>query len=597
MSFVGELEHLPIVDVVQLLNSTRKSGTLCIKSAKGESQLVFSEGYIVGANHVNNSVRIGQILVEMGAITQSELEEALTDQFNAGSNRKPLVATLIEGGRIDKSVAYKGLENLIEMTIVEVLTWTSGTFELDIEKISVSDEYRYFPEKLKEEICMNTQSVLMDALRIYDEKMRDGTLTEETFSAMDIPLQGFDSNWAPPEITADILGLDDLDSLEKQIPDVFSGVKEIVEHKQLDPFEPHKKAIGTELEGISEEQQAKIYALLTNLSAGVKEDETSFSIPLAVILFTRNELFRHIVTTLARHEGYLVFSTDDATMLDPIIDKAIMRELTPVLMIDPPARPGEPFLVADEILDLLLQKRMQYPQLAVIQMISSHNGHFSLRALQWGVRLLLPWPDKRNPNEDFAEELISLLETLRVYLGTTFATPEQKALAQLRACIRELDTLNDAPEVSFVILKFTAAIFERSMTFVVGKSELIAERGIGIHKPKGEGASQPMKFRIPLSETSLFSKVIENKELYHGDALDEGITSNLYREIGAPASQTIVLVPIISMGRTVAIVYGDFASRTALPVPVEAIDVLAHHAGLVLENTLYRRKFSQQAPA
>ena len=41
MSFDGDLEHLPIVDVIQLLHSTGKSGTLTLKSPKGESQLVF----------------------------------------------------------------------------------------------------------------------------------------------------------------------------------------------------------------------------------------------------------------------------------------------------------------------------------------------------------------------------------------------------------------------------------------------------------------------------------------------------------------------------------------------------------------------------
>ena len=74
MSFVGDLEHLPIVDVIQLLHATRKSGTLCLKSAKGESQLVFSDGCIVSANHSNNSVRIGQILVQMNVISPDLLE-------------------------------------------------------------------------------------------------------------------------------------------------------------------------------------------------------------------------------------------------------------------------------------------------------------------------------------------------------------------------------------------------------------------------------------------------------------------------------------------------------------------------------------------
>ena len=179
MSFTGDLEHLPIVDVIQLIYSTRKSGTLSIHSQKGDSQLVFSDGYFVSANHLNNSVRIGQILVENNFLTQEHLDQALLEQKSAGTGRKPLIATLIEGGFINREDAYKGLERLIEMTIVEVLTWTSGTFSLDVNRTDMSDEYRYFPETLQQEILMNAQGILMDALRIYDEKMRDGTLERD----------------------------------------------------------------------------------------------------------------------------------------------------------------------------------------------------------------------------------------------------------------------------------------------------------------------------------------------------------------------------------------------------------------------------------
>ncbi|NTW99788.1 MAG: DUF4388 domain-containing protein, partial [Geobacteraceae bacterium] len=167
MSFVGDLEHLPIVDVIQLLHATRKSGTLCLKSSKGESQLVFKDGCIVSANHSNNSVRIGQILVQMQKISKETLDATLAEQKSTGSGRPPLIASLIESGKIKKEDAFKGLQTLIEMTIVEVLTWTEGTFELDVESTVVSDEYRYIPEKMKLDLNLNTQNVLMDALRIY----------------------------------------------------------------------------------------------------------------------------------------------------------------------------------------------------------------------------------------------------------------------------------------------------------------------------------------------------------------------------------------------------------------------------------------------
>ncbi len=87
MSFTGDLEHLPIVDVMQLLHQTRKSGILRVKGRKGESQLVFKDGYMVSANHLNNSIRIGKILVDLKIITPDILDQAL--QGRRGCRHSP----------------------------------------------------------------------------------------------------------------------------------------------------------------------------------------------------------------------------------------------------------------------------------------------------------------------------------------------------------------------------------------------------------------------------------------------------------------------------------------------------------------------------
>lgn len=178
ISFTGNLEHLPIVDVMQLLHQTRKSGILRIKGRKGESQLVFKGGYMVSANHLNNSIRIGKILVDLNIITPEILEKALQVQGRAGTERKPLIITLINEGLVNEKEAYKGLEHLIEIAVLEILTWKKGSFTLEVLPTSVND-FRFYPGKMISEINVDTQSVLMDALRIFDEKRRDGELTDE----------------------------------------------------------------------------------------------------------------------------------------------------------------------------------------------------------------------------------------------------------------------------------------------------------------------------------------------------------------------------------------------------------------------------------
>ena len=53
---------------------------LVVQGRKGESQLVFKDGYIVSANHVDNHIRIGNLLVEQSVLTEDQLHLALLDQ-------------------------------------------------------------------------------------------------------------------------------------------------------------------------------------------------------------------------------------------------------------------------------------------------------------------------------------------------------------------------------------------------------------------------------------------------------------------------------------------------------------------------------------
>jgi hypothetical protein len=363
MSFVGDLEHLPIVDVIQLLHATRKSGTLCLKSLRGESQLVFSDGCIVSANHANNSVRIGQILVQMGVISPDLLESTLAEQKSAGDDRVPLIASLIESGRLKKEDAFKGLESLIEMTIVEVLTWTEGTFELDVDTTVISDEYRYIPEKLKLELNLNTQNVLMDALRIYDEKKRDGTLMDESFLQEPPQEQATDSPAQNDQvISIDDLGLDVLDDLEKVIPGFFTPVK------VHDPTIVHREKVGNTLDDLPPETQEQLLAYLSLSHAAevsAHAAETAHTTH-ALILFSSSELTCYMVMTVCKQEGFFTFATDEEENLDHIINQSISRDLIPILLVDQ----SDADTAAKSTL-LIRRVTDKYPELAVFYLAAA----------------------------------------------------------------------------------------------------------------------------------------------------------------------------------------------------------------------------------
>ncbi|MFA7404223.1 MAG: DUF4388 domain-containing protein [Pelobacteraceae bacterium] len=581
MSFNGDLEHFPLADVIQLLHMTSKTGILYLKSPKGESQLVFHEGFFVSANHLNNSVRIGKVLVDMNAITQDQLDKALEEQKEAGRSRKPLVATLIEQGTIDKDTAFNGLETLIEMTIVEVLTWTSGTFSLDVSKEYVSDEYRYFPEKLNQEILLNAQGILMDSLRIYDEKMRDGTLsqiffTEEKSGEIDTPASGSGSS----EITADLLGLDALDTITRKIPDVFIGLKD------HDPVDEHRQAVARALPETTIDQQELLVSFLTDMSKAASGSAPPVT---AIILLTQNELLSHAITTVSKHENFFVFATDEEAGLDIVIEQSLGRDLHPVLVIDTPHDSD-----GLKSLELVRQKVSIYPHISILITACCHSWRaISLDALSAGTRSIIPRPCRRCHEESYVPQMIGFLTGIGILLKSIQPVANPEAGQQFIAAFNQLKSLSEPPEIALVMLQFAALQFERALTFVVAKSELIAEKSIGVSTAKLDGPTAPLMFRIPLEGHSVLQEVVEKGRLYYGQRSDTVLTNILYKEIGAPRSPKVIAIPLINRGKVIAVTYADFGSNPVSPPQINLFEALAGHAGAILDNALYRKSIEK----
>jgi DNA-binding NarL/FixJ family response regulator len=573
MSFDGDLEHLPIVDVIQLLHATGKSGTLTLRSLKGESQLVFHKGYIVSANHVNNSVRIGQILLDMGKISEDVLDSALRDQQKAGSQRKPIIQTLIEGGKVQTEAAYQGLEALIEMTIVEVLTWTKGTFSLDVNKIFVSDEYRYFPEQLKKEMQLNTQSVLMDALRIYDERKRDGTLTTE---AMFGPARQLSTEYTGMEISDADLGLDALDDLERKIPEYFTALS------SYEPDSPAKR-LQQMLAGVTPEEQQRLFGFLDRLAGAAQNSGDG----TGVILVTGDKLLRECVAAVCGPRFLL--ATDDAAGVDPIIDHSLSKGRVPMLLLDAGERSGRGN-GGEGMVALLQQKREKYPELAVILLTCPGDYQLTVHALQTGISAVLPRSSREERPDSFIADTIECTKALESYLRKARTEPAQGLLQQVKQQFLAISEQNEPPEVTFMLLQAISAFFERVTTLVLIRSELIAERSIGMGGP---GTTSSIKLRIPISEASLFQKALAG-ETYYGDA-DPALRDTLFETIGTPASPKILLLPVKSFGRVIALIYGDFGARAGGAPQPELLEILALHAGLVIDNALYRKRCAQKA--
>lgn len=597
MAFTGDLEHLHIVDIIQLIHTTRKSGVFSVKGDKGESKVVFSSGYIVAANYVNNNVRIGTVLVKTNAIAIDDLHQAMRAMKDAGVSRKPLIATLIQMGRLKREDALRGLKKQIEMTIVELMGWTKGAFTFDTNTIAVSAEAGQVVGGMEQDFGVDAQMVLMDALRIFDERERDRLAGKEPPSYEELYADVLPSENAletevietHSTVTADDLGLADIDLLEKRIPVPVSEVE------IFDPFEIHRRNIQEILAGSSsEEQEAFVSFLRRSLNRKASSDAAAKQAGKAIVIYSGDKLVRHSVMAICKNEGIIVFASEDEKDLDRVISQCLFSMRMPIVVFDSPEKTEGAFSV-EQIENLRRLVRKKYPAVPVLQFASSREDIFILRSYDDGVRAVLPKPLKEARRETYIQDTIQFLDTFNSYIkGFQCRYDDNDTYKKLKEGLMSFRALSSPSEAALVILTAVSEMFERAVMLLVRSSELIGERAIGVTSEKSIGPTQADRLKISLSKPSVFLDVVEKGRSYFGESGDETVTE-FFQHIGKPLSPVVLLLPLVSDQKVVAVIYGDFGAKEASPVQFEILEILAQQTSIVLENAMLRRQASTTA--
>jgi hypothetical protein len=589
MAFTGDLEHLPILDIIQLVHTTRKSGIFSVKANQGESKIVFSKGDIVGANHINDRVRIGTVLVKTGAITLDDLKQALSVTNDAAQDRRPLLATLMQMGKLKREDALRGLKKLVELTIVELMSWTRGTFTFDTDAVVVASEG-------EQDLEVDAQMVLMDALRIVDERERDRANGKEVPSLEALyadVLPGEGAGTAKAErstITADDLGLADIDRLERKIPRPAS------EMEIFDPVEIHRQKIKEVLAGFSlEGQEAFVTFLGRSVGRKVAPDAAAKQAGKAVVLFSGDQLVRHSLMTLCKEDGVPVFAPDNASDLERTVSQCLSARRMPVVVFDSPIRSEDAF-TEKKILSMRIAVMKKYPAVPVIQFAPLDEADFFLQSYSDGVRAVFPKPLKELQGETYVNDTIQFLDTFKSFIKgfQERVDTTDRYVKELKRDIKALREIATPSDAAMVMLAAVAEMFERAVTFLVRPSELIGERAVGVSSEKSAGPTPADRLKIPLSKPSVFREALEKGLAYYGESGDEALRG-LFQEIGKPLSPAVVLLPLISDRKVVAVVYGDFGKKEASPVQLDILEILAQQVGIALEYALFRRQATKAA--
>lgn len=166
-SLTGSLEDVPVVDLLQFLHASGRTGTLELRNRDDVFYVVLHNGRILHAS-TPKRINLGNLLLEANLVSDDVLSEALTYQKNHPGEL--LGQILIRRGAISTDVLSQIVKRQIELTLAEIVGWARGSFAFYLEDNVPADDIRFTLKELLPISDVNTQFLLLEALRVFDEK-------------------------------------------------------------------------------------------------------------------------------------------------------------------------------------------------------------------------------------------------------------------------------------------------------------------------------------------------------------------------------------------------------------------------------------------
>jgi tetratricopeptide (TPR) repeat protein len=160
----GPLKELGLHDVFQLLDLSRKTGVLRVTSPlrRNQGTVYFDRGAIVGAEVRSNPHPLGEQLVRAGRLTETEL--AMVRELQREGDRRRLGEILVEMGALTQRDLERQVRQQIEEVVFEVVSWREGYFSFAEGPLA--------DLRTDADVRIPTEAVLMEGARRIDEWSR-----------------------------------------------------------------------------------------------------------------------------------------------------------------------------------------------------------------------------------------------------------------------------------------------------------------------------------------------------------------------------------------------------------------------------------------
>ena len=158
MPVTGDLETMPLTDLLQWASATRRTGVLEVEAAGHKRRIELRDGSITACWTNDPRARLGQFLLGRGRITEEQLSDALKVHDGGGVTlgRALLDLNILSEADLTQVIAQKA-----EETITDLFDWDDALFRFDKEKLLNGGD--------QIDVRMGVESLLLQVAQREDE--------------------------------------------------------------------------------------------------------------------------------------------------------------------------------------------------------------------------------------------------------------------------------------------------------------------------------------------------------------------------------------------------------------------------------------------
>ncbi len=164
-------------------------------------------------------------------------------------------------------------------------------------------------------------------------------------------------------------------------------------------------------------------------------------------------------------------------------------------------------------------------------------------------------------------------------------------LALLRDSVVDIDSQQTQADVLNSLVERAYSFAPRAILFVVKGSDAIAWAARGFDDELGDDAVRGLS--VSLGADTLLGAVLNGQTTFLGEPGDQKDNGLLLDRLGSTKPERIAGIPLRVRSKTVGILYADTYDTSVGSVGIEALELLVHNAGIIVELASLRQRHAE----